>query len=335
MESLRHWTPIFQDIKFEQINVTSTVFSMLPMSLQSRLPPLRSIRKSVSMQTLKSNKGCSHGPSRSLSGIEVVEMTNPGQKPELDHQDAHMSLVTGDRTPPPEYLATPTIREPTPAPVEPNSGVHWRYACQGMSLMHVAQDEARQPMAGSGPDFERKAFLDGAEYILKSLPENLTTQELERLRASMPPGMFPSYTTSPGGGPAYPPGYYRPGGPGKSVLHRCVQAAVVHLFILLQLALPYVIILLRLALRTEREYKVSQNVVHASITLANAIGASGVRITGSLCNMGDGRLGQMLVDTAAWTIEGVTGGLTEGVGEGLVMVGLNAQALQQQLRVDP
>lgn len=131
MESLRHWTPILQDIKFEQTNVTSTVFSMLPMSLQSRLPPLRSIRKSVSMQTLKSNKGCSHGPSRSLSGIEVVEITNPGQKPELDHQDAHMSLVTGDRTPPPEYLATPTIREPTPAPVEPNSGVHWRYACQG------------------------------------------------------------------------------------------------------------------------------------------------------------------------------------------------------------
>lgn len=202
-----------------------------------------------------------------------------------------------------------------------------------MSLMHVAQDEARQPMAGSGPDFERKAFLDGAEYILKSLPENLTMQEVDRLRASMPVGMFPDYSSH---GPAYPSGYRSSaGGPGaqnKSVLHRCVQAAVVHLFILLQLALPYVIILLRLALRTEREYKVSQNVVHASITLANAIGASGVRITGSLCNMGDGRLGQMLVDTAAWTIEGVTGGLTEGVGEGLLMVGLNAQALQQQLR---
>lgn len=133
MDSLRHWTPIFPDIKFEQLQVTSTVFSMLPMSLQSRLPPLRSIRKSVSMQTLKSNTRCSHGPSRSLSGIEVVDMPS-GPNPELDqhhHQDVHMSLVPGDRTPPPEYLATPTIREPAPVSVGSNSGVHWRYACQG------------------------------------------------------------------------------------------------------------------------------------------------------------------------------------------------------------
>ena len=99
-------------------------------------------------------------------------------------------------------------------------------------------------------------------------------------------------------------------------------------------ALPYVIVLLRLAARTEREYKVSQNVVNAGIGIANAIGASGVRITSSLCNMGDGRVGHALVDTAAWAVEGLTGGLAEGVGEGLVLVGLNSQALQQHMRAE-
>lgn len=192
--------------------------------------------------------------------------------------------------------------------------------------MNVAQDEARHPMPGSAGEFERKAFLDGTEYLLKALPEDLSPQEVDRLRASLPASIRPSPSANNARHDLR-----RTNGHGKSILHRSVQAAVVQIFILIQLAMPYIIILLRLAARTEREYKVSQNLVNAGIGLANAIGAGGVRITGSLCQFGDGRMGQLLVDTAAWAVEGFTNGLTEGVGEGLVLVGMNAQALQQQL----
>lgn len=105
------------------------------------------------------------------------------------------------------------------------------------------------------------------------------------------------------------------------MLHRVVQSAVVQLFVLMHMALPYIILLLRLAARTEREYKVSQNVVTAGLGLANAIGSNGVRVTAGLCNMGDGRVGRAVGDAVAWAVEGVTGGLTEGVGEGLSIVG--------------
>lgn len=136
MDALRHWTPVFENVQVEY-SITSTVFSMLPMSLQSRLPPpLRSIRKSVSMQTLKTapgSRGSSHAPTRSLSGIEAVPLTPKGRL-QVDSADTQLSIVAGDCTPPPEYLATPVIREPSGAAggaAGPASGVHWRYACQG------------------------------------------------------------------------------------------------------------------------------------------------------------------------------------------------------------
>jgi len=37
--------------------------------------------------------------------------------------------------------------------------------------------------------------------------------------------------------------------------------------------------------------------------------------------MGDGKVGQMITQTAAWFVEGITGGTHEGVGEGMVIIG--------------
>lgn len=191
--------------------------------------------------------------------------------------------------------------------------------------MAVAQEEARQPMARSGPEFERKAFLDGAEYILKALPDDLSEQEIDRLRASTPLNFLPSPSSDPNERLFYP---YRRAGQPRSALHRAVQALVIQVFILIQLALPYIVLLLRLAARTEREYKVSQNVVSVGIGLANTIGSNGMRLTSSVCNMGDGKVGQTLGDVVAWTVEGLTGGLTEGVGEGLAIMGAKGHAAQ-------
>lgn len=182
-------------------------------------------------------------------------------------------------------------------------------------MIAVAQDELRHPSRRPAVDFERKAFLDGVEYILKALPSDLNEHELHRLRTSTPSNFIPP--PSPGGR-AYSPS--RGANNGRSILHRGVQIAVVNIFILIHLALPYIILMLRLAARTEREYRISENLVGAGMGLANAIGSKGMRITGALYNVGDGRLGQALTEAVAWTVEGLTGGLSDGVGEGLSIV---------------
>ncbi|KAJ0289794.1 hypothetical protein COL940_001438 [Colletotrichum noveboracense] len=171
---------------------------------------------------------------------------------------------------------------------------------------------------GPGAEFERKAFIDGVEYILKALPGDLNDMEIDRLRASLPNNL-----RSPAGDRSNSPSR-SPSGP-RSILHRGVQTAVVNIFILIHLALPYIVLLIRLAARTEREYKLSERVVGSGMSFANTVGSFGMRTTGALYNVGDGRVGQALTEAIAWTVEGVTGGLSEGVGEGLSIVGAKRQ----------
>ncbi|RNJ51927.1 hypothetical protein D7B24_005687 [Verticillium nonalfalfae] len=339
MASLRHWTPVFEDVKMEHTTVSSTVLSLLPTSLQSRLPPLRSVQKSVSMQT------CQTSVTNRTSSQEPVTPTptprgSPKKQSRIADSPSRMSCAS-------TLLDDEALES---SPPSPPSGVHWRYALQGMflivarpsfhppltrthngtglSLLSVAQDEARQPLPSA--EFERKAFLDGAEYILKGLPADLSPLELDRLRTSAPRALVPgpqgcnsplsSTRCHSPCGHAAASSSSSPARSRKSLLHRWVQAAVVQMFVLAHLALPYVVLLARLAARAEREYNISHNVASAGWGLVHSIGAQGVKATGTLCGIGDGRVGQAIAEAVAWTVEGVSGGLSEGVGQGMVIM---------------
>lgn len=36
--------------------------------------------------------------------------------------------------------------------------------------------------------------------------------------------------------------------------------------------------------------------------------------------MGDGKVGKVVSDLAVWTLEGVTGGIHDGIGQGLLLI---------------
>lgn len=57
------------------------------------------------------------------------------------------------------------------------------------------------------------------------------------------------------------------------------------------------------------------------IETVDTLGKTGLSWTGAIYGMGDGRVGQVITETAAWFVEGVTGGIHEGVGEGMVIMG--------------
>ncbi|KAL2754291.1 hypothetical protein ACRALDRAFT_1076073 [Sodiomyces alcalophilus JCM 7366] len=336
MASLLQWAPVLEDSQLEQPKLTSTVISMLPTVLQSRLPPSRSVRKTASMQRLECKTGMrtppqpespGHSSSSSISGIEYTHLrpsATLGPHTPIDQ----ISLAGSSSTPPPSYPPTPPmIEEPVAqSRLDPSSGIQWRYAQQGLYLISGSQETARQPMGRSSAAFERKAFLDGVEYVMKALPDDLTEHECDRLRASTPSCLLVGTDAADQQHFSSSYGHARPstgqGNQPKSLLHRLVQTVVLHMFILAHLALPYIVLLLRLVARVEREYKVSANVARAGVGFANALGSQGVRVTGTICGLGDGRVGQVLADGVAWALEGFTAGLTDGVAEGLAVTGM-------------
>ena len=53
----------------------------------------------------------------------------------------------------------------------------------------------------------------------------------------------------------------------------------------------------------------------------DTLGKRSLSITGAIYRMGDGKVGQIITDAASWFVEGITGGIHEGVGEGMVIIG--------------
>jgi hypothetical protein len=100
-----------------------------------------------------------------------------------------------------------------------------------------------------------------------------------------------------------------------------LATAIIQLFIFFQLVLPYIKNFLRTAYRYDREHKISEKMLTQSINTTDEIGKRCLAVTSAIYRMGDGKVGQAITETAAWAIEGVTGGIHEGVGEGMAIIG--------------
>lgn len=172
--------------------------------------------------------------------------------------------------------------------------------------------------------FERKAFIDGVTYLLRGLPHDLEPSEIERIQSALPEGIAADSDVvtvqrragSSQSGPSQP----------RSLLHRGVQVTVVNMIIIFSFLLPYFMYLLRYIARTERKYKVSENLVGHGMDLVSAVGKQGIYITESLGQMNDGKVRQGLLEVLTWTVDSVTSGISEGVGEGLSIVGARSTA---------
>ena len=58
----------------------------------------------------------------------------------------------------------------------------------------------------------------------------------------------------------------------------------------------------------------------------DSIGKRSLSLTGAVYGWGDGKMGQIITNAATWLVEGVTGGIHDGVGEGMVIMGARRPA---------
>lgn len=183
--------------------------------------------------------------------------------------------------------------------------------------MNESSSISQDPSLGNA-GFARQLYLHALTYLIQALPSDLTTEEQLSLRSSLPQGVVEPLHLELNG-------YAQPAGtsPGSqpSLLHRTLASSIVQLFIFLQFILPYFKYLLSAAYQYDREHKISEKVLSQGIETVDSLGKTGLSLTGAIYGMGDGRVGQIITETAAWFVEGVTGGIHEGVGEGMVIMG--------------
>lgn len=193
---------------------------------------------------------------------------------------------------------------------------------QGLSLLSLAVDESstisRDPTFGNS-SFARQVYIHSLTYLLRALPIDLTTEEQMSIRGSLPQGVVDPlhlglgsvYISNPTAETQHEP----------SLIHRTLASTIIKLFFFIQFILPYLKYLLSAAYTYDREHKISEKVLTQSIETVDSLGKTGLSLTGAISGMGDGKVGQMITETAAWVVGGVTGGIHEGVGEGMVIIG--------------
>ncbi|KAI0594957.1 hypothetical protein F4775DRAFT_571426 [Biscogniauxia sp. FL1348] len=306
----------------EQQNMAIIIFNMLPTSVQSRLPALQSFRRSASLSILSSRRR--KASYRTESNVGEVTVSSDDDRavfkvpPRASTGLAEPSVID-DEMP---ILPVPVPEERT-APIL-LSGVKWRYATQGSYLHHSAAREK------DDPGFARRSYIDGVAYMLKSLPDDLDDHETRVIRQALP-----SSCAAPAAGSALdgngngndavfmgPGGQQRtnsgrPSDQGKTLLHRGVAALVSCMVVFLHLLMSCAVLLICAGAQYERQYSISQHIVSWGLVFATAVGRYSVVLGGKICAMGDGRVGRAMTELAAWTAENVTGGIQDGIGQGL------------------
>lgn len=177
----------------------------------------------------------------------------------------------------------------------------------------------------SNPDFSRQLYIDAVSYLLRGLPRNLSTEEAVRLRAAIPSEMMPPQ--QPVDRVVVQRSYDHRSTQQEedpTILHRVIAMAVLQVFLLLSFIWPYVQTGCRGAYQYEREHHISEKILNQSWTTANALSKSTMTVAKTVCSWNDGQVGAALEDVVFWWVHSVTGGLRDGVKDGMEVFGVGS-----------
>ncbi|KAI0457632.1 hypothetical protein F5B21DRAFT_512623 [Xylaria acuta] len=267
-------------------------FDLLPASVRSGISAFQSLRRSDRLSIISLR--------RRLTGQGTEELVVTSRQ---EDQVAQMYKTAVD---PGMQVATQHNEQAQMA-----SGIRWKYAEQGLNMQHAAYLEKEDPT------FSRKSYIDGLAYILMALPDNLSNQETATIREALPPSIADTNLADGRNNGAMG---WKPPPESRTVLQRCVAHMVTIFVVLVHLALSYATIVVRVGAYYERKHNISQHIASRGFVIATAVGRHSVVLSAKICAMKDGRVGKAVSSLANWTVESVTYGIQEGIGQGLIMV---------------
>lgn len=167
-------------------------------------------------------------------------------------------------------------------------------------------------------------------YLLDALPAELSAEETTMLQHRLPEPIKASIPPIPSSNLARleSPTQTRQFSPSRSYLHRVLASTIVQIFLLVRFILPYFKLFLRQVYEYERSHRITERIVTTTLDAADGLGKSGVNLGSAVCKLNEGRVGAAVGNLAAWWIEGIAGGVYEGVGEGMTHLGLLKQGLE-------
>ncbi|KAF2432895.1 hypothetical protein EJ08DRAFT_629658 [Tothia fuscella] len=311
----------------------SLLYTLLPKLVRSRICRIPSIRKSF------------HQYSKSYSYNYGDDSCSEGTKSLEDLS-----------TPPPEYRSRVSLSEPVSdgeifdeevreRPGSSSSSasrskssrsrggngsaddIKWTYGSQGISLLNIAADEdaqlssrRRNSASAAQSTLSRQLYIHGLTYLLRGLPTHLTTEEKISIWSSVPSEVHELSKASDlirTSEHQMDDSVDQP-----SILHQILAACVVRIFLTCQILLPYLKVFLRAVFSYERQHRVSERVLSSSMTTVEGMMKNGAQMGDTICRMNDGKVGQAINDAMVYWVKGVTGGIHEGVAEGLVILGV-------------
>jgi hypothetical protein len=96
-----------------------------------------------------------------------------------------------------------------------------------------------------------------------------------------------------------------------------IAAVILQLCLLIQFLVPYLRGLAIYLAAIEREQRIGDRLFKSSLRATEAL----VRLGHRICEMDEGRVGVALEDVMVWWIRGIAGGLRQGLGDGLLVLG--------------
>ncbi|KAF2659938.1 DEAD-domain-containing protein [Lophiostoma macrostomum CBS 122681] len=329
---------------------------VVPAVVQSRIPTLPSIRRSVldfrvRQVQLKSEDENTEGPSESKSRVSTpppdyssrpTSYLAGASQESLVFTDTEELELDEDITRPSSPRPSSVSSAPPAFPLfESETGINWKYANQGISLLTQAYQESSalaQDRDDASAVLTRQLYLHGMSYLLRGIPKDLTQEELLSLDAAMPATVLEMHADANAHALIQLPPQQdvsterQPQNP--STLHRIIAATVFQTFVLMQFLLPYIKLFFNAAYTFEREHKVTQRVFSNTVTTVDELGRRGLQLSHTVCQMNDGKVGQAINDFTVWWMRGLTGGLQQGIREGVV-VSLSAVALSSRAVPSP
>ncbi|KAE8353362.1 hypothetical protein BDV28DRAFT_133332 [Aspergillus coremiiformis] len=201
---------------------------------------------------------------------------------------------------------------------EEESGLRWNRVVPALNLLRIAGFEAQQPQCDDR--LVRSLYINALSYLLEALPVDLTFEETARIRQSLPGRVTTSLTVPPTAGFVNHPVNTRYPAE-RSFLHRLLAFSIVHFFLLLQFLIPYLKIVVHRIYHFERSHRFTERIVSATLDAADGLGKRSVSLGSAMLSLHDGKVGLVMSSLATWWVEGIAGGLYEGIGEGMTILG--------------
>ncbi|KAH8698759.1 hypothetical protein BGW36DRAFT_340013 [Talaromyces proteolyticus] len=304
---------------------------MLPASIRQRLCLLNSSNSPlpVSQESLNPTPylGFSLISASEPRLSHYEEFPNPSSRPATaDSKESSPSVSThGSGT------STPEVDRSTAVSVyEGDSGLKWNRVVPAFNLLRNAGFEAQQP--NSDTRLIRRLYINGLGYLLEALPSDLSSEEARAIQDRLPEAIKPEsdetynrLTMQEKAARQSPPSY----------LHRIIAALIVYGFVLIHFIIPYAKTLLQSVYRYEKNHRIATRFLTTALETADGIGKSANNASSTLITLSEGRLVAAVVNLIAWFLEAVAGGVYDGVGEGLIVLGAIRPSSDLQARPKP